>query len=94
MSSYKRRNSFTPLEREVIDRAYEVVWETIKERDLFRDLEKDKEPKQQLRRMLFVCAKPGKVDFDQLCDQVLTISAEWVVPPRMRRRSSPSDVGA
>ena len=90
MGSYKRPHAFRPIDLEVIDRVYEVAWETIKAQDLFRDTNADEERKQRLRRMLFVLAKPGNVDFDQLCDQVLTNVVEpWSVPPR-KRRSPPA----
>ena len=86
MRSYKHPHAFRPIDLEVIDRVYEVAWETIKAQNLFRDTKMDEERKQRLRRMLFVIAKPGNVDFDQLCDQVLTNLIEpWAMPPKKVR---------
>ena len=86
MGSYKHPSAFRPIDLEIIDRVFEVAWETIKAQDLYRDVNKDEERKQRLRRMLFVFAKPNNVDFDQLCDQVLTnLTEPWIVPPRKRR---------
>jgi hypothetical protein len=88
MGSYKHPHAFRPIDLEIIDRVYEVAWETIKAQNLFRDTAEDEEQKQRLRRMLFIFAQPGKVDFDQLCDQVLTnLTEAWALPPRKRRPS-------
>jgi hypothetical protein len=93
MGSCKPPRAFRPLDLEIIDRVYDVAWETIKAHDLYRDTAMDEKRKQRLRRMLFIFAKPGNVDFDQLCDQVLTnLTEPWAMPPRKRR--SPPKVSA
>jgi hypothetical protein len=39
--------------------------------------------------MIFLFVKPGKVDFDQLCDQVLTnLTEPWILPPPKRRSTT------
>ena len=62
---------FEPLDLEIIDRVFEVAWEHVKARDLFRDETRDEERKQALRQTIFKLAPPGHVDFDKLCDLVL-----------------------
>jgi hypothetical protein len=92
---FTRPRAFNPLDLEVLDRIYEAAWEKVKTRDLYRDTSKDEERKQALRRMLFVLARPGEVDFDVLYDRLLTnVPEPWVKPPIRRRRSSPPEVGA
>jgi hypothetical protein len=86
MGSYKHPDAFRPIDLEVIDRVFEVAWETIKAQDLYRDAKLDEERKQRLRRLLFIFAKPNNVDFDELCDQVLTdLTEPWIVPSSKRR---------
>jgi hypothetical protein len=86
MGSYQHPSAFRPIDLEVIDRVYEVAWEVVKAQDLYRDSETDDERRQRLRKMIFIFAKPNNVDFDELCDQVLTnLTEPWAVPPRKRR---------
>jgi hypothetical protein len=89
MGSFKRPRVFTPLDLEVLDRVFEAAWEHVKSRDLFRDTSKDEERKQTLRRLLFVLAQPGKVDFDLLYDRLLTnIPEPWANLPVGKHRRS------
>jgi hypothetical protein len=94
MGYFRRPRAFTPLDLEVLDRVFEAAWERVKARDLFRDTNKDEARKQALRRLLFVLAQPGKVDFDVVYDRLMTnIPEPWAAPP-VKRRSSPPEVGA
>ena len=79
-----------PLDLELIDRVYEVAWEQIKARDLFRDPSQDEERQQSLRKLIFTLAPPGHVDFDKLCDLVLPKIAG---PPTPETRSSAGQQG-
>ena len=50
------------------------------ERDASRDRNKDDERQEALRKHIFACAIPGKVDFDILCDRVLANMPEPSMP--------------
>jgi hypothetical protein len=92
MGSFKRPRVFTPLDLETIDLVYESAWAHIIARDPFRDVAKDLERKEVLRKKIFAVAIPGSIDFDALLDKVLAITPEiWVA--FVKPRSSP-EVGA
>jgi hypothetical protein len=80
----------------VLDRVFEVAWEQVKARDIFRDQSQDGERKQALRKMIVTLAQPGRVDFDKLCDLVLANIPEPrnTKPPAKKRRQSPPGIGA
>jgi hypothetical protein len=80
----------------VLDRVYDVAWEQVKARDIFRDQSQDGERKQALRNMIVALAQPGRVDFDKLCDLVLANIPEprTAKPPPKKRRQSPPGLGA
>jgi hypothetical protein len=87
---------FDPLDLELIDRVYEVAWEEVKTRDLFRDQNQDEERKQALRKMIFSLAPPGHVDFDALCELVLRNISQprtRVKPPPAKRRTPRPGIG-
>ena len=91
MGSYKRPHAFTPLDLETIDLVYQAAWAHIIARDQFRDINKDPERKEVLRKMIFAVARPGAINFDTLLDKVLWFSPEmWVAftKPRWRALSS------
>jgi hypothetical protein len=95
LGSCQKPRVYNPLDLEIIDYVYEVAWEQVKARDLFRDTSRDEERKLRLRRLIFVLAKPGKVDFDTLCDRVMAnLTEPWAVPQARRRRSLPPEVAA
>jgi hypothetical protein len=93
MGSFKP-DAFDPLELELIESAYDVAWKTIVARDLNRDTSRDAERQASLRRLIFVFARQGPLDFDTLCDKVLGGMPEtWIVFARSRASGSP-EVGA
>jgi hypothetical protein len=68
-----RTGSNDPLELELIESAYDVAWKAIVARDLNRDTSRDAERQGSLRRLIFVFARQGAIDFDTLCDKVLGV---------------------
>jgi hypothetical protein len=79
MGSFKPEG-FDPLDLEIIDRVYEAAWAQLEAREPFRDREKDGERGEGLRKRIFAFATSGKVDFDTLCDKVLTSKPESSMP--------------
>jgi hypothetical protein len=75
--SFKRNRVFDPLDLEIIDRVYEAAWAKIEAREPFRDIQRDSERQEGLRKLIFAVASTGHlgagnhVDFDNLCDEVL-----------------------
>jgi hypothetical protein len=60
---------------------YEVACAHIEARDPLRDISKDGERQDALRKRLFTLEAPGPVDFDTLCDEVLASMADtWTEP--------------
>jgi hypothetical protein len=95
MDSFKRPNSFDPLDLEIIDRVYEAAWAKIEGQYLSRDTSRDDERQKALRRWLFVLAT-RPVDFDTLYDKVLaSVPKNWAVQtPEIAsevRRDGPSE---
>ena len=85
MGAYKykrprpRPRVFNPLDLETIDLVYQAAWAQIIARDPSRDVNKDPERKELLRKKVFVAARFVAVDFDTLLDKVLWLSPEmWV----------------
>ena len=78
MGSFKPEG-FDLLDLEIIDRVYEAAWAQLEAREPFRDREKDGERGEGLRKRIFAFAT-GKVDFDTLCDKVLTSKPESSMP--------------
>ena len=88
MGSYKPR-VFDPLDLEIIDRIYEVAWAQLEASDPFRDRERDGSRGEALRKLIFALADYGKVDFDTLCDRVLTNMPDvWNLSPEVGSRVS------
>lgn len=71
MGSFKHSRVFDPLDLEIIDRVYEVAWAQIEAREPNRDIGRDGERQENLRKRVFACAHSGRVDFDALCDSVI-----------------------
>jgi hypothetical protein len=85
MGFYKRPHAFTPLDLETIDLVYQAAWAQIIARDPFRDVTKDPDRQDLLRKKIFVVARLVAVDFDKLLDKVLWCSPEmWGASPRLR----------
>ena len=85
MGSFKP-DAFNPLDLETIESAYDVAWKTIVARDLYRDTSRDAERQASLRRLIFVFARQGPVNFDTLCDKVLGGMPETWMPPSTAKR--------
>jgi hypothetical protein len=72
--------AFHPLDLEIMDRVYEAAWAALEARDPFRDTDKDGERQESLRKLVFDNTGTGRIDFDTLCDRVLTNMPEnWTV---------------
>lgn len=71
MNPFERPHAFDPLDLEIIERAYEVAWTKIEKSHPQRDLNKDQEHKQMLRRCLFFAAYERISDPETLCDEAL-----------------------
>jgi hypothetical protein len=69
MSAYGHP-AFNPLDLEVIDRVYEAAWAQLLAMHLPRDEMEEIDRQKNLRKRLFALARPGKVEFDNLCDMV------------------------
>ena len=94
MGSFKYPRVFNPLDLEIMDRVFEAAWAQVEARDPSRDRSKDGERRDALRKWMFVLATPGSVDFDTLCDKVLTIIPNtWIFSIRSGSSGSP-EVGA
>ena len=86
MGSYKRPRVFDPLDVEIIDLFYEAALAQIAAREPLSDPAKDLERQEALKKLVFVLAKPGSVEFDDLLDKVLEHASDLVSssqpPPR------------
>jgi hypothetical protein len=85
MGSFKP-DAFDPLELETIESVYDVAWKTIVARDLYRDTSRDAERQTSLRRIIFIFARQGPVDFDTLCDKALGGMHETWMPLTAAKR--------
>ena len=81
MDSFKR--TFDPLDLEIIDRVYEAAWAHLKAREPDRDIARDGERQEALRKKIFGVARiagSGHVDFDTLTEIVLATIPERSKP--------------
>jgi hypothetical protein len=72
MGSFKR--TFDPLDLEIMDRVYEAAWAHLEARQPDRDIARDGERQEALRKKIFGVARiagSGHVDFDTLTEVVL-----------------------
>ena len=76
MGSFKRPRVFDPLDLEIVDRVYEAAWAQVEARETNRDREQDGERQEALRKRIFACAYPGRVDFDILYESVIASLAQ------------------
>jgi hypothetical protein len=70
MGSFKHPRFFDPLDLQIIDLVYEAAWAQLEARDPQRDIAKDDERRELLRKKVFAVATPGEVEFDALLDRV------------------------
>ena len=83
-----RQTVFDQLDLEIIDQVYAAAWAQLLARDPAHDATEEGERQKSLRRRLFAFAHPGAVDFDMLCDRVLTSYRSQKVSPLV---SNPRD---
>jgi hypothetical protein len=84
----------TPQDLAVIDQVYEAAWAQIEAREPFRDRSRDDERQQSLRETIFVIAGSGPVDFDDLCDKVVSSLPEYWAPPSARSKRGGGGIAA
>jgi hypothetical protein len=65
------------------------AWAQLLARDPAHDATEEGERQKSLRRRLFAFAHPGAVDFDMLCDRVLTSYGSQKVSPLVRNPRDP-----
>ena len=84
MSLYKSpRNELDPLDSEILERAFETTWDTIKGTDQHFDAESDEELEAALRRELIEIARlNGVSDPETLKDVLLVRAPPWRAPRR------------
>ena len=71
MSSAER--GFGPADLEIIHRVYEATWIRLTARHPVRSREEEALRQKNLRKRVFVLAKPGAVEFDKLYAEVVAI---------------------
>ena len=64
--------AFDALDLEIIHHVYEAAWIRLIARNPARDPEDQDKRQKNLRKRLFVLAKPGDVDFDKLYAEVVS----------------------
>jgi hypothetical protein len=72
MGSLKPSRVFDPLDLEIMDCVYEAAWARVEALEPLRDTERDAERQEELCKIIFAFAGTGHVDFDNLCESVLT----------------------
>jgi len=77
MNPFERPHMFDPLDLEIIEQAYAVALDKIEMHDPHRDVEKDSELKQALRRRLFAMAGGHIGDPETLCNTVLATMPDY-----------------
>ena len=79
MGAFNRYRVFDPLDLEIIDQVFIAVWANVEAREPYRDRKDDVERRKAIRKRIFAFANYGSVDFDTLCDKVLTsMPGSWV----------------
>ena len=81
---FRHPRVFDPLDLEIIDRVYEAAWARVEARDPGRNREQDGDRQEALRRRIFTCAYPGRVDFDSLCERAIASLAQTELEVRNR----------
>ena len=80
------KSVFDPLDLEIMDRVYEVVWVHAQAHEPSRNAASDVGRQKALRRKIFGVARilgPGHIDFDTLLDMVLAIPEQLEPSPRV-----------
>lgn len=89
------KQTFDPLNLEIIYRVYETAWSEIESGNHFRDVGKDEERKEAFRKRVFALAETGPVDFDALYAKVMGSTPEpWIIPSGKMPHGSPPSAGA
>jgi len=78
MGSFNRPRVFDPLDLETIDRVHEATWASFVAGGPLRDMSKDDQRQELLRKWPIAFAGPSPVDFDTLCDKALL---HWTPSP-------------
>lgn len=71
MGSYKRPRVFDPLDLEIIDLVYEAASAQLAARHPPSNPDEESVRQETLKKLVFVCAQFGSVEFDALLDKVL-----------------------
>lgn len=91
MGSHQRSRVFDPLDLEIIDLVYEAALAQIAAREPLSDPINDLERQEALKKLVFVLAKPGSVEFDNLLDKVLDRACVSLASPT--RQPSETEAG-
>ena len=88
MSVYKStKNALDPLDREILERAFDATWEAIKAGHQHFDADSDEELEAEVRRELIEIARVNGVSDPETLKDVLLAS----MPARSASRSDPAD---
>jgi len=71
------RQTFDPLDLEIIDQVYEAACAYIEADNLYTSENQTTDEEDALRRMIFALAGEGTIDFDTLCDEVTVALDEY-----------------
>src|SRR5262245_1684113 len=71
MGTYKRPRVYDPLDLEVIDLVFEAASVQIAAKHPLPSPEDESNRQARLKKLVFACAQPGSVKFDELLDKVL-----------------------
>ena len=87
MSVYKSpKNALDPLDREILERAFDVTWEAIKGGHQHFDADSDEELEAEVRRELVEIARVNGVSDPEILKDILLASMPASAP-----RSDPAD---
>jgi hypothetical protein len=71
------RQTFDPLDLEIIEQVYEAACAYIEAHNLYTDEDQNHEEEDALRKLIFAVAGTGPIDFDTLCDTVMAALDEY-----------------
>ena len=80
------RQKFDPLDLEIIERVYEAACAYIEAKNLYCNANQTAGEEDALRRSIFALADTGTIDFDILCDKVISVAN---ADDRLRTRQEP-----
>jgi hypothetical protein len=78
MGSFKHPRIYDPLDLEILDHIYEVAWARFEATAPRRDLARDAQRKDALRKLVLALASSHPVDFDELLDKLDAVPASWL----------------